>query len=130
MSVTTPSFSHGDSAPHARLGVVVPGVGPDCIRVPLHVTVRAGTDSDGAALVIVTGDIDAANAAKVRATMSEIVTRRRYVVVDLDDARFLDATLLPELVDATCSEVGANVTMIFTSDPRSMLMLKVADTDL
>ncbi len=93
----------------------------------LHITVRPGTDVDAVALIVATGEIDDNSVPRLRAAIAELITRRRYIVVDLDEATLADAMVLPELIDATCTLVEHDVTLLFTTDPRTMMMLKVAD---
>lgn len=98
--------------------------------LPLDITVRPGTDIHGVALVLLTGQIHADSAPRVRAAIEKLVNHhRRYIVVDLDEVTFSDAQSYEGLVEATCSAVQRDATVLFTSDPRCVLLLKVEDPE-
>lgn len=91
------------------------------------IIVRRGQDVDEIALVVVVGEIGIDDVARLRTTIAELVTCRRYVVVDLDDATCADDTMLPDLVAATCAAAPSDVSLLFTDDPRRLMMLKVTE---
>jgi anti-anti-sigma factor len=96
------------------------------ISRPLDITVQSGTDIHGVALVLLAGDIDGSSAPRLHAVIEKLMSeRRRYLLVDLDDVTSRDATAYEGLVAATCSAVEGDATVLFTSDPRCVLMFKV-----
>jgi anti-anti-sigma regulatory factor len=102
----------------------------DEVVAPLEITVRPGTDVHGVALVLLAGRIGSDSAAKVRAVVEKLVRdHRRYILVDLDDVTLSAASSYEALVEATCAAIHTDATVLFTSDPRCVLMLKVEDPE-
>ncbi len=130
MRTTNTRTSRSPRAPRPALQLITSDGDAGAVDPSMNIVVRPGTEIHGTALVLVSGEIDADSAPRLHDCVAELVAAgRRYVVVDLDEISWVDETSLHALIDATCSAVPSDVTVLFTSDPRCLLMLKVADPD-
>jgi anti-anti-sigma factor len=58
------------------------------------------TDADGATVIAVSGELDAASTAELQGPLNDLATRASAVVLDLCDCRFVDSTGLHAIIDA------------------------------
>ncbi|MCW2835235.1 MAG: hypothetical protein JWN68_3188 [Nocardioides sp.] len=105
-----------------------PDTQPDETLRRLEITVQSGTDIHGVGLVLLSGEIDASAAPRLRTIVEKLVSeRRRYILVDLDDLTSRDVQAYEDLVEGARCAVHRDVTVLFTSDPRCLLMLKIEE---
>jgi anti-sigma B factor antagonist len=69
----------------------------DTAEPDLHVNV---TDADGATVVAVSGELDAASAPLLQPPLTQVTARADAVVLDLTDCQFVDSTGLHVIIDA------------------------------
>jgi anti-sigma B factor antagonist len=58
------------------------------------------TDEDGATVVAVSGELDAASTADLQGPLNDVSARASAVVLDLTDCQFVDSTGLHAIIDA------------------------------
>ena len=92
----------------------------------LQIRVRAGSGTDGVALVALVGENDRLTASRLESSLRRLIEKGiSYIVVDLDEVTSVDADALRDLIDATRDAADAGAVLLVTTEPRLMLMLKV-----
>ena len=113
-------------APRPALRLVERLDDPDSVESGLQIRVRAGSGTDGVALVALVGENDRLTASRLESSLRRLIEKGiSYIVVDLDEVTSVDADALRDLIDATRDAADAGAVLLVTTEPRLMLMLKV-----
>jgi anti-sigma B factor antagonist len=81
------------------------------------VSLTRGPQARDLAAIQVTGEIDIANAERLRAVIDEALTTGGDLLVDLSDCRFLDSSGVTEIVRAYRATTEAGRTLLVVSPP-------------
>jgi anti-sigma B factor antagonist len=94
---------------------------PEQEGTPMFIVDPSTRECDGRVVVVLRGDLDVTQAARVAVELSAVATRDRVVIVDLADLDFLDSSGLAALVLARRHARDAGGDLLLAAPQRQVL---------